>query len=116
MPIKVRTLSGEEVIQMDRSEYENLIDARDHAIAMRDVASGNMPVISDNDMDAYLAATTPLAFWRKHRGLTQAQLATAVEVTQPHIAQIENGQREASAAIYAKMARRLGIRTDDLIA
>lgn len=117
MPSQLLTSpSGEEMIQMPRSEYEDLIDARDHAIAMRDVASGNMPVLSDDDMDAYLAAPTPLAFWRKHRGLTQTQLASAIEVTQPHIAQIESGQKEASAAIYAKLARHLGIRIDDLIA
>jgi DNA-binding XRE family transcriptional regulator len=116
MTIQVLTLpTGEEAVTMSRAEYEDLVDARDHALALRDIASGNMPLLSDEDMDAYLAAPTPLAFWRKHRGLTQAQLAEAVEVTQPFIAQLEGGRKEASAAIYARMSRSLGVRIDDLI-
>jgi transcriptional regulator with XRE-family HTH domain len=67
-------------------------------------------------VDAYLAAPTPLAFWRKHRGLTQAALAEAAQVTQPYIAQLESGKKSAAdITVYARLAKRLGIRIEDLI-
>jgi DNA-binding XRE family transcriptional regulator len=60
---------------------------------MRAVAAGTLQTLSGGDVDAYLAAATPLAFWRKHRGFTQADMAREVGVSQPYPAQLENGQR-----------------------
>jgi DNA-binding XRE family transcriptional regulator len=74
-----------------------------------------MPLLSDAEIDSYLAAPTPLAFWRKHRCLTQERLAMSAGISQPDIAQIENGQKEASVAIYTKLARYLGVHIDDLV-
>lgn len=104
-----------DAVTMSRVEYQDLVDSRDHALAMRDIAAGNMPMIADEDMDAYLAAPTPLAFWREHRKMTQAQLAEAVEVSQPFITQLENGHRHASVSTLSRLARQLGVRIDDLI-
>jgi DNA-binding XRE family transcriptional regulator len=117
MPIQTTRLpTGEEAVMMSRVDYEDLVDSRDHALAMRDIASGSMPMIADEDMDAYLAAPTPLVFWRKHRGMTQTQLAEAAGVSQPYIAQLEAGAKHgAAAAVYARLARCLGVRIDDLI-
>jgi hypothetical protein len=50
----------------------DLVDARDHALAMAAHARGEDPGLTDTELDEYLAAPTPLAYWRKHRGLTQA--------------------------------------------
>lgn len=107
--------SGERLVSMTEEEYQDLIDARDAAIAMRDVASGLMPTVAEADVDAYLAAPTPLAFWRKHRGLTQVELSQQVGISQPYLAQLERGQREAGVAIYASLAKRLQVRIEDLL-
>lgn len=117
MTIQMLTLpSGEEAVAMSRAEYQDLVDVRDHVLAMRDLAAGTMPTISEADMDAYLEAPTPLAFWRARRGLTQTQLASAVEISQPFLNQIENGHRHASVSNLARLARHLGVRIDDLVA
>jgi len=106
-----------DVVTMTREEYQNLIDARDHAIAMRQVTVGDLPTVPDSAVDDYLAAPTPLAFWRKHRGLTQAELADAAAITQPYVAQLESGQKtSADIRIYARMAKRLQVRIEDLLA
>jgi len=104
-----------DTVSMSRAEYEDLIDARDHAIALRDMAAGSMPILNDDDMDAYLATPTALAFWRKHRRMTQVDLAAAAEISQPYLAQLESGQREAMGAVYNRLAHRLGVRVDDLL-
>ena len=106
---------GERLVTMTAEEYQDLIDARDAAVAMREIAAGTMPTIADAEVDAYLAAPTPLAFWRKHRGLTQVELSQAADISQPYLAQLENGQREGTVSVYARLAKFLNVRIDDLV-
>lgn len=46
---------------------------------------------------------------RKHRGLTQEQLAKAVGVRQPRIAEVERGDANPRLDTLAKLARALGV-------
>ncbi len=110
-----KTPDGTDHVSLPRAEYQDLIDARDHAIAMRDIAAG-APVLSEAELDAFLAAATPLAFWRKRAALTQAALAKKAGITQPFLAQIESGAREGTVTILHRIAQALGIRIEDLIA
>ena len=106
---------GQRLVTMTAEDYQDLIDARDAEAAMRAVAAGTLQTLSDGDVDAYLAAATPLAFWRKHRGFTQADMAREIGVSQPYLAQLENGQREGSVSVYQRVARRLGLSVDELL-
>jgi len=114
MNVETIIQNGTERVVLDRADYEDLVDARDHAIAMRDVAQGADP-LNAAEMDAYLAAPTPLSFWRKRSGKTQAAVAAEVGVSQPFLAQIENGRREGGVRVLARIARALGVRLDDLV-
>jgi DNA-binding XRE family transcriptional regulator len=107
--------TGDRLVTMTEAEYEDLIDARDAAIAMRGIADGTVETVPDGAVDDYLAAPTPLAFWRKYRKLTQVELAGAADISQPYLAQLENGQREAAVAVLQRLAKRLGVRMDDLL-
>ncbi len=69
-----RTPDGTERVSLPKSEFQDLVDARDHAIAMRDVAGG-APILTEAELDAFLAAASPLAFWRQRAGMTQTALA-----------------------------------------
>jgi DNA-binding XRE family transcriptional regulator len=109
-------MSDPGTITLTRAEYEELIDARDHAQAMRTIAIGATETLTGAEVDAYLAAPTPLAFWRRHRGLTQAALAAQVEIAQPSLAQAETGRRGLSVETYAKLAKALKVRIEDLLA
>ena len=82
---------GERLVAMTAEEYQDLIDGRDAAVAMREIAAGTMTTVVEADVDAYLAAPTPLAFWRKHRGMAQIELSWAADISQPYLAQLENG-------------------------
>ncbi len=117
MTIQTTTLpDGETLVTMTGEDYQDLVDARDAAIAMRAVAAGALPTIEDKDVDAYLAAPTHLAFWRRHRGMTQAALAEAIGISQPYLAQLESGARgSADIKVYAGLARHLGVRIEDLL-
>jgi DNA-binding XRE family transcriptional regulator len=116
MTIETITRDGRRFVVLPEQEYQDLIDARDAEAAMRAVASGAMSAIPAEAMDAYLNAPTPLAFWRRHRGLTQADLAEAADVSQAYIAQIEGGTRRAvDIGIMVRLARRQDVRVDDLV-
>lgn len=104
-----------DTLTLTKTEYQDLIDARDHAIAMRDVTSGSAETLSDTELDAFLAAPTPLAYWRRRRGLTQSALSHVVGVSQPYLAQVEHGRRVGDIKLYAKLAEALGVRMEDLV-
>ena len=103
-----------DTITLTQAEYHDLIDAKDHAAAMRDVATGVTPVLNNAELDAYLAAPSPLAYWRKRRGFTQQRLAREIGITQPFLAQLERGRRSGDITLFASMAVALGLKIDDI--
>jgi DNA-binding XRE family transcriptional regulator len=114
MDIEFIVQDGRERVVLDRSDYDDLIDSLDAAIAMREIAAG-APTIPAAEMDAYLAAPTPLAFWRQRAGKTQAGLAEEVGVSQPFLAQIEGGRRQGTVRVLARLAKAVGVRIEDLL-
>ena len=115
MSMELITQDGRERIVMDRRDYQDLVDARDHAASMQDISNGHPPLTSA-EMDEYLALPTPLAFWRRRAQKTQSALAIEVGVSQAFLAQIEGGKREASVSVLVRIAQALGVRLDDLVA
>jgi DNA-binding XRE family transcriptional regulator len=114
MGVDIIVQDGRERVVMDKTDYVDLIDSRDHAIAMRDISAG-APTLTQAELDAYLAAPTPLAFWRQRAGKTQSALAEQVGVSQPFLAQIEGGQRQGTVRVLARLAKAVGVRIEDLI-
>ncbi|CAA0096811.1 Uncharacterised protein [Starkeya nomas] len=89
-------------------------DARIASAALARLEAGTETLISDKDMDAYLAAPTPLAFWRKKRGLPIAELADKVGIAEDELAAMEIGLRAPSAAALRRLADVLGLTADAL--
>jgi DNA-binding XRE family transcriptional regulator len=107
-------LMADETVTLTRDEYQDLVDARDHAIAMRDIAAG-APTLTDAELDEFLASPTATAFFRRRAGLTQVELAGRVGVSQAYLAQVETGARTGSVNLYVKLARALDVRVEDLV-
>lgn len=53
--------------------------------------------------------------WRKHRGLTQEQLAERTGLSAPYISQLENGQRQYTQELLEILATELRCELADLI-
>lgn len=111
----ITTPDGGKMAILPADEYEAMVDARDATAAVAAVRSGQMETLSESEMDEYLAAPTPLSFWRKRRGLTQADLARKAGISQAYAAQIEAGSRTGGVDIYAKLAKVLGVQIEDLL-
>ena len=110
----ITTPGGEKLAILPAEEYEDLCDALEAASAMADYRAGREETLTLEEVDALLAAPTPLAFWRAKRGLTQAALAKAAKTTQPHIADLESGKHGGSLEVMARIAKALKVKLDDL--
>lgn len=52
--------------------------------------------------------------FRKKRGITQDELAKAVDVTRQTIISLENGKYNASLQLAHKIAKRFGVRIEEI--
>jgi DNA-binding XRE family transcriptional regulator len=118
-PQFIRTPSGENLVVLPEDEYEALLDAADAAHAreaMAAVARGEMPVVSSDELDTFLACATPLAFWRGKRGMTQAAMAKLAGISQSYVAGLESGSRKGDPALFLRLARALNVPMEALVA
>jgi len=114
----IKTPAGETLVILPLKDYEalcNAADAADHAKAMADLARGEEEKLTPQEALALAEAPSPLAFWRKKRGLTQASLAEKTGMSQSAIADIERGSRSGSVLTLKKIAEALALRIEDLI-
>jgi len=68
----------------------------------------------DEFVGRLLDTDSPLREWRKYRGMTQVELATASGLSQGAIAQIEAGKRNPTVETARKIANALHCDIDDL--
>ena len=64
--------------------------------------------------DRLLAGDNPVKIYRKLRGMTQRQLATAVNINSVYLSQIETGKRSGSAKTLTAISRVLNVFVEDL--
>ncbi|MDQ0472938.1 helix-turn-helix domain-containing protein [Labrys wisconsinensis] len=120
--IMTKTPGGEEIVILSRAEYDALTAAKediDDAATARAIRARldaeTEEVLTSEEMKALLAAPTPLAFWRKKRGLSQIDLAREVGVVQGYVPEMENGRRTGDVVVLVRIARALNVKIDDLV-
>lgn len=92
--------AGDDQVLITRAEYEELLAYRAAAAARARPA----------EVEAMIAdGATPLRAWRKHRGLTQAQLAAAGGIAQGHLSELEAGAKTPTKYTLHFLARALGV-------
>ncbi|WP_447407559.1 helix-turn-helix domain-containing protein, partial [Clostridium perfringens] len=78
--------------------------------------AGTEELLTREEVDELLAAATPLAFWRRKRGLTQASLAAKADIAQGFLSEIEAGKKTGDLKTLRKLADTLRVTLDDLTA
>ena len=114
----ITTPTGEKMAILPLSDYEALIDAIDSAQALAEagsVARGDVETLTSDEASALIDAATPLAFWRVKRGLTQAELATAIGISQSYVAALESGARKGDPALFLRLSQALKVPLEHLI-
>jgi hypothetical protein len=111
----VTTDNGEEMVMLSIAEYQDLVDMSDSARVMREFAHGRTEFLDDHELDDYLASPTPLAYWRKRRGVSAADLANAARISADELASLESGRLVGDVATYGRLARRLRTSLDSVV-
>src|ERR1700760_4233451 len=96
MPVMTKSPKGDDIVILSRKEYDQLVVANEDAVdaaAARKAIARNEETLTEAEMDELLAAKTPLAFWRRKRRLTQAQLAKTTGIAQGFLSEIEAGHK-----------------------
>ena len=121
-PVRTKTPAGDEIVILPAADYEFLVELAEDAIdvrnaekALAEIAEGKGELLTHDEMLELLDAPSPLAFWRRRRGLTQADLAKTVGVSQAYLAQIEGRKRTGEVSLYGKLASRLRLEIEDLL-
>lgn len=119
MPVMTKSPKGDDIVILSRKEYDRLLaaaneDATDAAVAKKAIAR-NEEALSEAEIDELLAARTPLAFWRKKRGLTQTDLAKAAGIAQGFLSEIESGLKTGDVTVLQRIAIVLEISLLELV-
>ena len=123
MPVMTKGPQGDDIVILSRKEYDQLIaaaneDARDAETLRRSIArvkSGEEETFTSAEVDAFLAAKTPLAFFRKKRGMNQHDLAKRTGITQGYLSEIEIGRKSGDVRTLRKLADALKVSLDSLV-
>jgi DNA-binding XRE family transcriptional regulator len=115
MPVMTKSPRGDDIVILSRPEYDQLVaaaneDAADVETLRRSIArveSGEEETFSSAEVDAFLAAKTPLAFFRKKRGISQDDLAKRAGITQGFLSEIEIGRKSGDIYTLRKLSPRL---------
>jgi ribosome-binding protein aMBF1 (putative translation factor) len=119
MPVMTKSPKGDDIVILSRKEYDRLLAAADEdvidaAIAKKAIAR-NEETLSEAEVDELLASRTPLAFWRKKRGLTQTDLAKAAGIAQGFLSEIESGLKTGDVTVLQRIAIALEISLLELV-
>jgi len=103
-----------EIYQVLVEDSEMLQDIRDYEIAKKAMESDEELIPSDV-INAILTGEKPIKVWRKYRGMTQQQLASAAGITKAYLSQIETGKRTGTTDVLTNLAKALGLTLDDIV-
>jgi ribosome-binding protein aMBF1 (putative translation factor) len=119
MPVMTKSPKGDDIVILSRKEYDRLLAAADEdvidaAMAKKAIAR-NEETLSEAEVGELLAGRTPLAFWRKKRGLTQTDLAKAVGIAQGFLSEIESGLKTGDVTVLQRIASALEVSLLELV-
>jgi DNA-binding XRE family transcriptional regulator len=118
---------GEDLVVITRSDYEVLLaragdEASEDAMTARIVEATDAKIAGGEDVAlpatvwaAIESGEHPIRAIRKHRGLTQIDVAERAGLRQGYIADIETGKKTGSAASLKAIAAALGVPLDVIV-
>lgn len=119
MTVRFEKTPAGEVAILPREEYEALValvaEAEEDEGTARAIDRGlgdNEPTFPKAVVDRLVNGENPVRVFREWKSMTQVDLATATELSQGHISDIESGRRTGTAAALRAIADALGVPLD----
>ncbi|MEX2318277.1 MAG: helix-turn-helix transcriptional regulator [Bauldia sp.] len=121
-PIRTKTPAGDDIVILPAADYDSLIELAEDAVdihiaeqRLSELRSGKSETVTHQEMLELLDAPSPIGFWRKRRGLTQAALAGEIGVSQGYLAQLESAKRSGDVGIYRRLSSTLKVDIEELL-
>ena len=122
MTVQIVEIGGQKIAMLPADEFERLVeqleDRADDAAAQRAEqrrSAGTEEYIPFELVNAIVNGENALRVWRKHRGLTQEQLAAKAEVRLSTVSEIENGKAQGKPSIWRAFATILDVSVDEIL-
>ncbi|MFT4180815.1 MAG: helix-turn-helix transcriptional regulator [Rhizobium sp.] len=107
------TIDGKDYVLIPEADYEDLLDIADARAVRARIDAGEETWPTDV-VNALVAGENPVRIFRKHRGLTMAELAEKTGLSQPYLSEIETGKKSGSIEALKAVASVLMLSLDDL--
>jgi DNA-binding XRE family transcriptional regulator len=108
----IKSPSGDTLVVIPLEEFEDLVDAAAYARAKSEDDGARL---SRTEVEQLLGSASPVQFWRKKRGLTQADLAAKAGISQNYLSSIETGGKGGTPMLLKALAEALGVKMEDLV-
>ena len=95
-------------------QAELLEDIRDFDSISAAIERGDEELIPAEVVNAILDGQNPIKVWREYRGLTQQQVADAIQISKPYLSQIETGKRTGTTDVLSAIAEVLNISLEQI--
>lgn len=95
-------------------QAELLEDIRDFDSISAAIERGDEELIPAEVVNAILDGQNPIKVWREYRGLTQQQVADAIQISKPYLSQIETGKRTGTTDVLSAIAEALNISLEQI--
>lgn len=121
MTVQIVEIAGQKMALLPVTDYERLLDlAEDRADALAAAAAEQRRLAGEEYLpaemvDRLLAGESQLKVWRRHRGMTLAQLSAEVGIRPSFLSDIENGNRRGKPGLWRKLAEALRVSADDIL-
>jgi DNA-binding XRE family transcriptional regulator len=89
-----------------------LIPLQDYTILKKGHANDRLP--EDVLQKLAIGDQSPIKIIRKHRGMTQDELASASGISRPYLTELETGRKDGSIKSLKSIAHALGVALEDL--
>ena len=95
-------------------QAELLEDIKDFDSISAAIERGDEELIPAEVVNAILDGQNPIKIWREYRGLTQQQVADAIQISKPYLSQIETGKRTGTTNVLSAIAEVLNISLEQI--
>ena len=107
------TIEGKGYVLMPEADYEDLLDIAEARAAKARIDAGE-ETWPESVVKALVDGENAVRVFRKHRGMTIAELAAKTGLSQPYVSEIETGKKAGSFDALKAIAAALMISLDDL--
>jgi predicted transcriptional regulator len=97
-------------------QYERLIEALEDASDLADLERRlGEETVPDHVVSAIIDGENPVRVWRRHRGLSQAELSRRAGYSPSYVSDIEMGRTDGSVRAFKAIARALDVDLDMVV-